>query len=339
MKMEKNMNKKVWISLLFAAGMAGSSFGATVSYLSDANWSSKSPAAGDNVVIYANPGTTTVTLDVDTAALGTVRLAHWPGSGTLTMGTANTLTAAAVEVGHASATPGGTTGTLNQSAGTVNSANVKVGTGLVNGVYNLSGSGALTTTEGLVTVGGNGTMNVSGGAMTITRPAPNNSGALNINVGGLLEISGGTHSIGGRIYNNGTVRIDGDGAMLNIHQINASSGDFEFIFDSDGVSILASDSWVDFSGSDLVVNGSSYTGGNASFDLVTTGDRLLGGFDNINVTGFGVEGVDYTLTQDVSSTPGTQGTVTLNVIPEPATLGLLAAFGGSILFIRRRFLI
>lgn len=33
------------------------------------------------------------------------------------------------------------------------------------------------------------------------------------------------------------------------------------------------------------------------------------------------------------------GSLTLNVIPEPATLGLVAAFGASILFIRRRFMI
>ena len=106
------------------------------------------------------------------------------------------------------------------------------------------------------------------------------------------------------------------------------------------MSTLASDSWVDFSLATLVVDGSSYTGGNASFDLVTTDDRLLGGFDagDITVIGFGVEGVDYTLTQDVSSTFGTQGTVTLNVIPEPATLGLIAAFGGGILFVRRLML-
>lgn len=31
--------------------------------------------------------------------------------------------------------------------------------------------------------------------------------------------------------------------------------------------------------------------------------------------------------------------VTLNVIPEPATLGMVAVFGGGILFIRRRFMI
>lgn len=335
------MNKRTWLGIMCVAGMAAVSWAGTVPYLTDGNLSDKTLNAGDDVAIYANPGTTTVQMDIDTPALNIVRLGHWPGSGTLTMATANTLTAVSVEVGHTSASPGGTTGTLNQSAGTVNSADIKIGLGVVNGVYNLGGSGILTAASGVVQVGANGTMNVSGGAMTITRPAPNNTTALSVYSGGLLEISGGEHSIGGRINNNGTLRVSGDGATIGIHQINASSGDFEFIFDADGVSTLASDSWVDFSGASLIVDGSSYTGGNTSFDLVTTGDRLLGGFDagNITVTGFGVEGVEYTLTQDVSSTPGTQGTITLTVIPEPGTLGLIASFGSSLLVIRRFFLI
>ena len=79
-----------------------------------------------------------------------------------------------------------------------------------------------------------------------------------------------------------------------------------------------------------------YAGGAGDFVLVNAGNSLLnGGFGagEISVDGFGEEGVGWNLTQDFVA-----NTVTLTVIPEPATLGLVAAFGGGILFIRRLML-
>ncbi|MDF7799267.1 PEP-CTERM sorting domain-containing protein [Pontiellaceae bacterium B1224] len=46
-----------------------------------------------------------------------------------------------------------------------------------------------------------------------------------------------------------------------------------------------------------------------------------------------------TFEQNFDFTGATNGASTLTAIPEPATLGLLGAFGGAILFIRRRFMI
>ena len=71
--------------------------------------------------------------------------------------------------------------------------------------------------------------------------------------------------------------------------------------------------------------------------LVDAGNTLLnGGFNasKISVSGFGDEGVDWNLTQDFDA-----NTITFTVIPEPATLGLVAAFGGGILFFRRRLML
>ena len=63
-------------------------------------------------------------------------------------------------------------------------------------------------------------------------------------------------------------------------------------------------------------------------DKVTT--AITNGFIRIN-------GVEQTDTSGFSIT--FDGTNTLVAIPEPATLGLIAAFGGGILFIRHRFMI
>lgn len=199
-------------------------------------------------IYHTSGGTVTVELDQNTSA-NIFRIGHHPGNGTLSVTTPGaTLTANSIEVGHTSAAAG-YTGRVTQTTGTVSSADVKIGTGNVNGVYDLGG-GALTASEGQVTVGANGTLDITDGALTITR-ATSSATSMAIFQGGLVDISGGTHSIGGRIYNSGTFRISGDehtGQVVNIHQ-NAESGTstaaWEFIFDETGVSTLASTSWVD----------------------------------------------------------------------------------------------
>lgn len=64
--------------------------------------------------------------------------------------------------------------------------------------------------------------------------------------------------------------------------------------------------------------------------------------DGLTVNGSSVANGTYTASQLntlTSDTIFTGGTGTIQVIPEPATLGLVAAFGGAVLFIRRRFMI
>ena len=80
--------------------------------------------------------------------------------------------------------------------------------------------------------------------------------------------------------------------------------------------------------------------GSGFVDLVTDGtgmtsiDRIQLIVDGSNGTGWEYGGVAGTATEFVMI-----DSVTLTQIPEPATLGLIAAFGGSILFMRRRFMI
>lgn len=74
-------------------------------------------------------------------------------------------------------------------------------------------------------------------------------------------------------------------------------------------------------------------------DLVANG----AGMNSINqiqlVADGGVNGWEYNGTGGVAADFVKIDSVTLTQIPEPATLGLIAAFGGGIVFIRRRFMI
>lgn len=84
-------------------------------------------------------------------------------------------------------------------------------------------------------------------------------------------------------------------------------------------------------GGDLVVSllaGSDALENGDSFDLFD--GTLSGSFSSVSLPALG-----GALSWDTSALAST-GTIT--VIPEPATLGLVAAMGGSILFIRRRFM-
>ncbi len=70
----------------------------------------------------------------------------------------------------------------------------------------------------------------------------------------------------------------------------------------------------------------------AGLDTDSDGGGILGGFQ-ANPSSGGSAGV---ATAPFGST--TVSAYSLQVIPEPATLGLVAAFGGTVLFIRRRFM-
>ena len=87
----------------------------------------------------------------------------------------------------------------------------------------------------------------------------------------------------------------------------------------------------------FVVDFDGYTGGAQTFDLIDWKDGSADGlteeifatanFSFLNGTGY--EGSTFNWND-------TTNTVQLNVIPEPATIGLIGAFGGMMLFVRRR---
>lgn len=96
------------------------------------------------------------------------------------------------------------------------------------------------------------------------------------------------------------------------------------------------------SGSDLVVRLS----GNLDTGAFTTSYNLGGtGFTDLITDGGGLTSISEVLVAVEGTTAWSAGEyvgvdyMQLDVIPEPATLGLVAAFGAGIMFVRRRFMI
>ena len=246
-------------------------------------------------------------------------------------------------------------GTVAVSSGTLNSTGIiRIDLGSTFGVsggdlnVNVTGGSALNLD------GGN--LDISGGTVTLTDPAPGggtfsitdagNTGALNVSggvfqVAGLtggtdtvsfgnevINISGGTFDVsGGQVFagNDTQFNIIGDAATIQLDRLNLATADrqstFNFVFDSDGVSTVKNAAFLSLTEANLLVDGSAYTGGIGSFDLFTSA-YLVGAVEasNVTVKGFGVEGVDFELVQGLNAEGG-NGNVTLNVltvaVPEP----------------------
>lgn len=113
-----------------------------------------------------------------------------------------------------------------------------------------------------------------------------------------------------------TVRV---GVMSGLNQDTDGRWEPTSITLSDGISIATVGDHIT---SPLPTDpgGIQANGGWVFFDIDAAGDYTLSGTKRLSTQGLGFSGV------------------TFDSIPEPATLGLIAAFGGGILFIRRRFM-
>jgi len=157
---------------------------------------------------------------------------------------------------------------------------------------NWSGN-AQPTSNDVVTIGGTAVVDydrVSSLSMTSTAPLYiNDTAQLNlatgafsfptstyggpkIQSGAVLNISGGTHSLPGRISGstsvNGTIRVTGNDATISMKQVIGFPGTLEFVFDADGISFLDFWSYFYASQTKLTVDASSYQGGSGHFKLV-----------------------------------------------------------------------
>ena len=202
-----------------------------------------------------------------------------------------------------------------------------------------------------VTVKNGGTLNLTGGALTLTQTSEaNNAAQFFLNDGSLLNFSGGVHTINERIHTTGatsTIRITGSAATINVHQQSAFNATMDFVFDAAGISTFDSDSRLGFSTSTITIDASAYTGGAATFVLVDTG--LFAGSYVSNGGGFGnigtiVAPTGFTATLDQSLFDGDpvdgftgEITLTLAAVPEPQTFALI---GGCLalgyVMVRRR---
>jgi hypothetical protein len=128
-----------------------------------------------------------------------------------------------------------------------------------------------------------------------------------------------------------TFAIDGSDATVSFTgaMLAGANSTFEFTLGAAGIDAIDSTGVLTvISGANLVVDGAAYTGGNGTSVTLFDAASMTGTFA-YSVVGMGVEGTDWTITQ------GTNGDVVLNVIPEPATIGMLGLGALITLLIRR----
>lgn len=181
-------------------------------------------------------------------------------------------------------------------------------------------------TGGKLTVSSTGVLNVTGSSNMIGWNAGGN--------GGILLVNGGSITYGGWLG----VANNGDGTFeLNGGNVRVANAFFHNLENGTGTASSSITAGL------LDVNAMTLNSG--VMDISGTGEVLIragtsasqiagwisGGLMTIDGSGAAVVDVDYELTAFGGS--GQR----ITVIPEPATLGLIAAFGGGLLFLRRRF--
>ncbi|WP_018968822.1 DUF642 domain-containing protein [Rubritalea marina] len=166
--------------------------------------------------------------------------------------------------------------------------------GTASKVYNSS-----STTMDIGALGSGSRVEVLSGAFQIM------NGVVGTNVATIhadLHLSGGDIDVTGYIWQYGDITINGDDADVDLGGMIALGGpSLSFVFDSSGISSLDFANWVDASlFSTITVDGSDYTGGAQSFNLINATGGVLG--DPVSVTPSGFSEHGYTATVSQTST-------------------------------------
>jgi hypothetical protein len=238
-------------------------------------------------------------------------------------------------------------GFVNQTAGTVETALLKIGDAAElapsNSVYTLSGGTLDMGTQG-PTIYSTGVLNIDGGAVTIDQGPANltvsGAGVIKLQSGSFnsvgtgatdvltfntsLEVSGGTLTLNGQNKFAGGLTVIGDEASISIHRFGTPSTTGEVVFEmgETGVSTIVGPSFATLSSYNLTVDGANYTGGSTTIDLLTAGN-LTAGFSGVTVTNFAAG-----TTASVTQTTGIPGKITLT-ITVPGYAGWIGGYGLS----------
>jgi hypothetical protein len=333
--MEQNMKKRVMVGLLCMVMGAGTATAETYLRYKTGDWSatnlwnSSSQGWGEAIALPA-PGDTVVldvpsTMNVDTdSTIGSIQVGRDNGSGTATL---NVNTAGKTLTVTGVSTVGRTVngGTIDVTAGTMVVGNVTIN---ANGLIDINGGTVTVDNSSFKGLNGTGLIKLQAGTFSSSSLSAANSLGISTDV----EISGGTLNMG-QTYFGEKVTVKGDGASITVGALNSQetgiNGEYIFNLDSDGISTIASSSYISLLGSTIAVDGSAYAGGVGTFTLFSSGNLVNMADSYDNVTGF-TGGLSGSISQEGNN-------IVLTVIPEPATLGLIAAFGGGMLFIRRLF--
>lgn len=199
---------------------AGFSYAATISYGTDANWSSKTVADGDTVVVNA-----AVTLDVDdTAAIVRVNNTASTVNQKLIVNQNKSLNITSfLQLGTA---VGG--GVVTQSAGTVTAGQIIINNDGAGDAcrYDLSGGNVFATTS--ATAKNAGHLNISGGKFS--------TAGLTADSGGTVNLTGGILDVAGTLTANGAVTINGGMVSNNIAGVGVTG---RIIAGTDAVKMLS----------------------------------------------------------------------------------------------------
>ena len=204
-------------------------------------------------------------------------------------------------------------GLLDISGGTLTTPEL-----IANGTVTIDGGTIARTITGVNTsIGGTGKVELLSGSYALT-----GGGATDqINLGAaLIEVSGGTLDWTGQVRGglNGTFRVIGNEATIDMGRLNAQTGlehTLDFVLGESGISTITVDGFVHLSGATINIDGSAYTGGAGTFDLIST-PNLASASSSITLTGFDTF-------EDAFVTQSTADNIfTLTIIPEPRVYGL-----------------
>lgn len=192
---------------------------------------------------------------------------------------------------------------------------------IANGTVTIDGGTIARTITGVNTsIAGTGKIELLSGSYALTGGGASDQ----INLGAaLIEVSGGTLNWTGQVRGGnagGVFRVIGDEATISMLRLNAREDQdydhtFEFVLGEAGISTITVDGFVHLSGATINIDGSAYTGGAGTFDLIST-PNLASASSSITLTGFDAF-EDAFVTQDTND-----NIFTLTIIPEPRVYGL-----------------
>jgi dienelactone hydrolase len=300
----------------------------------DSNWNLSSswtgnggvlPTSGDNALINQNRR---AFVDSNVNFGGSLTLANSSRddhTGVVDVRTGGTFAVSTASVGTAGGSHGRidvTGGDMTTSGSVINRDTINLSSGTLS-LFNTATGGnnrALEADTNGINNSAGGVLNVTGG--DLTAGAAMTSGAIQFY--SAIEISAGSFSTVVQTFFAGTsLTITGDAATIALTQLNQTVGrvvDFNFNFDSDGVSTIVNSGFMSLAGATINVDGSGYGGGAGEFTLISSTNYVDGVFAGQSVTGFaGLDGV--------VSASGNDLILTLTERPYATELATVAALG------------